>query len=330
MWLPRILFLAAVIVVLLGAVLIYLVVRKPVQTSPRAGRVDMSPARVERGRYIFENLADCTGCHSQRDFSRFGGPVVPGGRGRGFTFPPEFGLPGTIVASNITPDRETGIGTWSDGEKIRAIRDGVDKDGRALFPLMPYPAYRKMSDEDVESVVAYMNTLAPVRTQLPPTRIAFPVSLFIKGVPQPAGGVPPANRPDRVKYGEYLATIGGCAACHTPFVRGRPDASKHLAGGRVFRLGNATVVSSNITPDGESGIGNWSEQHFLDKFAEYKEYALKGPPPAGAENFTVMPWLGLSQASDDDLRAMYAYLRTQPAVRNAVEKHPAPGKQPGS
>jgi len=94
-----------------------------------------------------------------------------------------------IVAANITPDRETGIGAWSDGEKIRAIREGIDRDGRVLFPMMPYVNYRRMSDEDVYAIVAYMNSLPAVRNSLPATSIKFPVSLLIKSVPQPAGQV---------------------------------------------------------------------------------------------------------------------------------------------
>src|SRR5262249_38728318 len=157
-----------------------------------------------RGRYLFENLCDSDGCHSQRDFTRFGAPVIVPGRGQGFEFPTELGLPGRVNASNITPDRETGIGNWTDGEKIRAIREGVDREGRTLFPMMPYPSYRYMSDEDVESLVVYLNALPPVRHAVPPTQVKFPVNLFIKGVPQPAGSVRPPNRSDRMKYGEYL------------------------------------------------------------------------------------------------------------------------------
>src|SRR5690349_12687193 len=125
---------------LVGAVMVagYFHVLMPERARPREIKVQATPARLARGKYLFA-LADCDGCHSQRDFSRFGGPVVESGRGRGNVFPPDMGLPGTVVAPNITPDRETGIGTWTDGEKMRAIREGVDKDGRALFPMMPYP-----------------------------------------------------------------------------------------------------------------------------------------------------------------------------------------------
>ncbi|MGH9719181.1 MAG: c-type cytochrome [Bryobacteraceae bacterium] len=310
------------VVVALGGGFSYLHLRQPAMAPPRAGSVPMTPERIARGKLLFERIADCDGCHSERDFTRFGLPVVPTGRGRGWEFPPEMGLPGRVVAANITPDKETGIGQWTDGEKIRAIREGVSRDGRALFPMMPYTMYRSMSDADVEAVVAYMNTLKPVRNQLPRTELTFPVNLFIKGVPQPAASVPPVDGSDRLKYGEYLTTIGGCFECHTQAEKGEPARGMLLAGGRAFSMGRGTVVSANITPHPETGIGRWSEQQFLEKFYEYKEYAEKGSPVVGPESFTVMPWLSLSQLPPEDLGAIYTFLKTQPAVKNAVETHP--------
>src|SRR5579863_2330486 len=119
--------------------------------------VDKSPQRVERGRYLYTTLADCDSCHSQHDYTRLYSPLAGPGRGAGAVLPFQ-GLPGRMVASNITPDPETGIGTWTDGEKIRAIREGISKDGHALFPLMPYPGYKYLSDLDTMCLVAYMNT----------------------------------------------------------------------------------------------------------------------------------------------------------------------------
>src|SRR5205823_14157559 len=133
------------------------------------------------------------------------------------------------------------------------------------------------------------------RNPRPATSIKFPVSLLIKGVPRPAGSVAPAPRGDKVNYGEYLATMGGCPNCHTQEERGEPIAGMRLAGGREFRLPAATVVSGNITPDADTGIGTWSEQQFLDKFYQYREYVDKGSPAVGPEGYTLMPWLGLSQ-----------------------------------
>ena len=322
--------LIAAAVVLAGAGVTYLYVRKPVQTSPSSIKVAMTPERIARGAYIFTSIADCDGCHSQRDYTLVNGPVVPSGRGRG-TLLSEFtkGLPGVVVAPNITPDKETGIGTWTDGEKIRAIRDGVDRDGNALFPEMPYAGFRNMSDEDVEAVVAYLDSLPPVKNLLPKTKLDFVPGLMIKSAPKPAGTVPPPDRSNPKKYGEYLVALGGCIDCHTPSDdHGQPIAGKLMAGGQKFETTAGTVVSANITPDLETGTGKWSEDFFQKKFYDYKTYVENGSPRlSGPEAFTLMPWLGFSQKTPDDLAAIYAYLRTIPAVRNPVETHPGVAKK---
>jgi mono/diheme cytochrome c family protein len=312
------------VLVVAGAGFAYLYLRKPAQAPPSSIRVVMTPERIARGKYIFESVADCGGCHSQRDFTRVGGPEVPAGRGRGVILSDLMkGLPGTVVASNITPNAETGIGAWTDGEKIRAIREGVSRDGRALFPMMPYQTFRQISDDDAQALVAFLNSLPPVRNPLPRTRLIFPVSLMIKGVPQPAGSVPSPNPTLRVKYGEYLAAVGGCVDCHTPAEKGQPVPGRFLAGGQRFETSFGTVVSPNITPDLDTGTGKWSEEFFLNKFYDYKGYAENGPPAAaGPQAFTLMPWLAFSRKTPDDLGAIFAYLRTVPPIRNLVETHP--------
>ena len=324
MWKKILLILALVIVLVAGGALAFLYLHRPAQAAAASLRVPMTPERIARGKYLFEDLADCGGCHSQRDFTRVGAPEVPGGAGRGNVLSAILhGMPGTIVAPNLTPDPETGLGRWTDGEKIRAIREGVDNTGRALFPMMPYPGYRNMSDEDVQAVVAYMDSLPPIHNALPQTKLDFPVGLFIKFVPQPAGTVAQPDRADKVKYGAYLMTIGGCGDCHTPIEKGQPVVAKTLAGGREFVTGFGTVVSANITPDMDTGIGKWSKEYFEKKIYDYRDYAVHGSPPlAGPQAFTLMPWLGLSQVPPDDLSAIYAYLRTVKPVHNAVETHP--------
>jgi mono/diheme cytochrome c family protein len=324
MWKKILLILALVVVLAAASALAFLYLHQPAQVAASSIRVPMTADRIARGRYIFEDLGDCGGCHSQRDFTRVAAPEVPGGAGRGNVLSDLLhGLPGTIVAPNLTPDPETGLGKWTDGEKIRAIRDGVDNTGRALFPMMPYPDYRSMSDEDVQAVVAYLDSLPPIHNPLPTTKLDFPVGLFIKFVPQPAGTVGPPDRADKVKYGDYLVTIGGCGDCHTPIEKGQPVVAKTLAGGREFATSFGTVVSDNITPDMETGIGKWSEEYFEKKIYDYRDYALHGSPPlAGPQAFTLMPWLGLSQIPQEDLSAIYAYLRTVKPVYNAVETHP--------
>jgi mono/diheme cytochrome c family protein len=302
----------------------WLFLRKPAAAPPKDIAVLATAEKVERGRYLFEHLSDCSGCHSERDFSKFGGPVKPGGEGKGSIFPDEMGLPGRVVAPNLTADRETGLGAWTDGEILRAIREGVDKDGKALFPFMPYMHYRNMSDEDVESLVAYIRTLAPVRNPLPRTELALPVALMIKSVPKPVEGrVVAPSRADSVAYGKYLVSIGACMDCHTRQEKGHPVEGMEFAGGFEFRMPQGTVVSANITPDLETGIGSWTEDGFVSRFRQYREYAVNGAPPSSPESFTLMPWLGYSQLEEEDLRAIYRYLRTIRPVTNKVNTHPA-------
>jgi hypothetical protein len=304
-------YVLAVLVVLTGGAVTYLYARKPAMAPATNLRVDRTAARLARGEYLYR-LADCDGCHSERDYGRFGGPVVDGGTAAGQEFPKEAGLPGTVVAPNLTPDPETGIGTWTDGEKVRAIREGVDKDGRTLFPMMPYAEYRKMSDEDVYSLVAYLDSLPAVKRRHPVTQLDFPVALFIKSAPQPSGSVAHPDLSDKVKRGAYLVNVAGCRGCHTAT----------LSGGEKFAGPGAVVMSANISPDESTGIGRWSEQDFVNHFAQYRDYAVNGSPKVGPESFTLMPWLNFSQLPEEDLRAIYAYLRTVPPVRKAVETHP--------
>jgi cytochrome c553 len=281
----------------------------------------MTPERVARGRYVYL-LTGCDNCHSQRDWSRFAGPVVPSGRGQGSKFPPELKLPGEVAAPNITSDPETGIGAWSDGEKIRAIRDGIGRDGRALFPLMPYRRFRHMSDDDVASLVAYLNTLAPRRHRVPPAQLNLLTRLRIKGEPRPAGSVKAPDPADRVSYGGYLSTLAGCGACHTPSPREEPSRRLPFGGGRRFTVHGTSVVSTNITADAGTGIGRWSEQDFLDRIYVYREWAERGAPKVGPENFTVMPWLSYAELQPEDLRAIYAYLRAQKPVYQPIQPRP--------
>lgn len=300
----------------------YLELRSP-KSAPAADiKVEMTQERIARGEYIFERLANCNMCHSERDSSKFAAPVLPGRSGAGFVFPKDADFPGKIVASNLTPDKETGLGGWTDGEKIRAIREGIGRDGRALFPLMPYDEYRNMSDEDIYSLIAYLNSLLPIHNTLPQTKLNFPVNLLIKSVPQPV--FTPVSKPDKgssIKYGEYLVQLGSCKQCHTEVVDGQFPQDKLFAGGHLFRYGGMMVRSSNITPEMETGIGSWGEQRFVEKFKGYANFTAENTPSMNQSNFTLMPWHGMSKLEEDDLRAIYRFLRTVKPVRNAVDPH---------
>lgn len=307
-----------------GGAFAFLVLKSPEAAVPASLKVEATPERLERGRYLFHSVADCAGCHSPRNPEKLGMMPTPEGVGSGFEFPAELGFPGKVVAPNITPDPETGVGKWTDGEKIRAIREGVSKDGHALFPLMPYQHYAAMSDEDVYSVVAYMNTLAPVKRALPRTELEFPVKYLVKFSPKPVTAkVSAPERAGKVKYGEYLVRMADCIHCHTQVDKGEPVKGMEFAGGHEFPVKNFLARSANITPDEETGLGKWDEARFVAKFKGYSNLTYENAPRSAQANFTVMPWYGFSQMPEDDLKAIYAYLRTLPKIHNPVDIHPA-------
>lgn len=132
-------------------------------------RFEPSPARLQRGEYLVRNVAGCLFCHSELDTSVEGLPVRAGSAGAGRSFAEE-GID-FLFSPNLTPDRETGAGSWTDDMLARAIREGVGNDGRTLFPLMPYVNYHNMSDEDLASVISYIRSLPPVRKQQPQSNV---------------------------------------------------------------------------------------------------------------------------------------------------------------
>ena len=295
------------------------------EVAPRANiTVESSPERVARGKYLYTVVADCDSCHGERDYSRLYAPVTASGKGSVLVLQ---GLPGKIVAPNITPDRETGLGNWTDGEKIRAIREGISKDSHALHPTMPYPSYYYMSDVDVQALVAYLNVLPAIRNPLPRTELPPDVVKEIRGKPRPVREpVPPANPANQRSYGEYLVTIAYCDECHTPQKKGgTPDILRRYAGGQVFRTAYGSVVSANITPDKDTGIGNWDFLRFRDRLRTFpKEYSgVDKLPKIGPDRFTLMHYIAYAGLTDDDMAAIFSFLGVQMAVTQKVEPHPA-------
>ncbi len=225
---------------------------------------EASPARLARGQYLAENVANCFACHSDRDWSRDDAPEVPGTHGAGTPKFPLQDLPGAVYPPNITPDKETGAGNWTDDQLARAIREGIGNDGRALFPFMPYENFRYLSDEDLASIVVYLRSIPPVRRAVPKTELIFPVKYLIRSAPQPVTG--PVAEPDTstaVKRGDYLVTIGGCRDCHTPMTNGQRMMQFDLAGGFLLRGPWGEVASANITQS-PSGIPYYDEGLFLE------------------------------------------------------------------
>lgn len=294
------------------------------KSEPKAtGNKDSVSQVLERGQYLATHVAGCMDCHSKRDFTKFSGPPAPGTEGGGgFLFDEKLGLPGKIYSRNITPDNETGIGTWTDEDILKAITQGISKNGDTLFPIMPYPNYNRMAKEDLVSIIAYIRTLKPIRNKVEPRQLMMPIAMAYPGPALQAsvdGNVrPPAS--DKVKYGEYLVTMADCGTCHSPLTPQGPDMTRRFAGGYTFDAGIFKVVSSNITSDTATGIGAWTEEQFLNKFTQYREEKSYNFDPG--KNNTVMPLSLLANMKDDDLKAIYAYMRTVKPITNKVEKYP--------
>jgi mono/diheme cytochrome c family protein len=280
--------------------------------------VERTPERIARGAYLANNVTVCIDCHSNRDWTKFAGPLQPASIGAGGeVFNQQMGFPGTFFAPNITPYH---LKNWTDGELFRAITTGVNKDGRALFPVMPYKSYGKMDKEDIYSIIAYIRTLPGQAKDIPASKADFPVSILINTMPAKATpGTKPAET-DRVAYGAYLFTASACSDCHTPQEKGTPVKGLENAGGFAFRFPGGTTYASNITPDKETGIGNWKEAQFVNRFKLFADSAYQ-PAVVGAGGFqTVMPWGMYSKMKPEDLAAIFAYLQTLKSIKHAVAK----------
>ena len=292
-------------------------------TTKETSNNDSIKKVLERGEYLALHVAACVDCHSKRDFTKFSGPVIPGTEGGGgFLFDEKLGLPGKIYGRNITPDNETGIGTWTDDDILKAMTQGISKNGDTLFPLMPYIQYNHMAKEDLLSIIAYIRTWKPIRNKVPARQLMMPIAMAYPGPALQAsiaGNVRPPES-DKVQYGGYLATMADCGTCHSPQTPQGPDVSKMFAGGYTFDLGTNKVAAANITSDSATGIGAWTEERFLNKFTQYREEKSYSYDP-GNQN-SVMPLSVLAGMKDEDLKAIYAYLRTVKPISNKVEKFP--------
>jgi len=271
-------------------------------------KFERTPERLARGRYLVNGIGECFACHGPFDLNAPGWPPVPGKEGSGFDFG-SLGTPGG-VAANLTPDRETGTGNWTDDMLARAIREGVRHDGHLIDPtIMPYEFYHSMSDEDLASIIVYLRSIPPIRNALPAPKtsddIVAPYAIPIY-VP-----VPPADQSTPVKRGAYLVQLGACQWCHTLRDENRQSLPGLEFGGGDLITGLPEQASSaNLTPD-PSGISYYDEAQFLRTMHTGKVGARKISPN--------MPWWFFGQMNDNDLKAMFSYLATVKPVQHRVD-----------
>jgi hypothetical protein len=313
-WLKRIAIgLGVLLVLVIGFVVVFFYLLHPKSRDAPNVKAPATPEAIARGEYLANHVLGCTLCHSPIDERKPGDEVVAGKLFAGRVFPtsPEFPL--KLVGPNISPDKETGIGAWTDGEILRAMREGVDRHGKTLFPMMPYPRLRRLPDDDALAVVAYLRSVPAISNKVPRSDINFPISMFIRLAPEPLESSPPPWPTAPVERGKLFLELMGCIDCHTPMDKGKLVESKLFAGGNKFTWEMGTVYTSNITSDPATGIGAYSDDDLMRVFREGK----------GKDGRTlwVMPWRAYQGTKEEDLRALIAALRTLKPIQNVV---PAP------
>jgi mono/diheme cytochrome c family protein len=275
-------------------------------------RASTDPELIERGRYLAYGPAHCAYCHTGPEQW----PALMAGARPPMTGGYSLRMPlATLPTPNLTPDAETGIGRYTDGQIARMLRHNVLPNGRLAVPIMEF---ENMADEDIVAILSFLRASEPVRHEVPPRRLTGLGKAITAYVLAPSGptGVPPRTPPPEaptVERGEYVAVaVAGCAACHTK--RSMRDGSylvPRFAGGFEMEVdGDPTrvFVTPNLTPDPATGhITNWTEDQFLARFRT-------GVGPDGSH----MPWAAYAMMSDDDVRAIFRFLRSLPPVEHAT------------
>jgi mono/diheme cytochrome c family protein len=282
-----------------------------------------STAMVKRGDYLVNSVCHCMHCHGDRDFTKFGAPPVPGTAGKGGNE-----IEKGLFARNLTP---YALGNWTDKEIYKVLTTGIRKNGDTLSPLMPFWNYGRMPDQELYCIIAYLRTLPPIKNEVPDHEIsemdksfytAFYNNVFLKKYAKQKFSLPPVD--DKIKRGEYLVAAGECNGCHTPFNIEALDyyEDSALAGGTQFDLKKlgVKVNTANLTPDSATGLGRWTEEVFVNKFKSFRDSATYNINP-GKYN-TIMPWAFIAGQTDEDLHALYAYLRSIKPITNRVQKWP--------
>jgi mono/diheme cytochrome c family protein len=255
---------------------------------------------VKRGDYLVNGILTCGNCHSPK-----GPPAAVAGKdfsgGLSWDEPPF-----KVTAPNITPDKDTGIGTWTNADIKKVMRTGIRPNGVHVAMIMPTGFYHIMTDRDLDAVVAYLLTLKPVSN-----KVADPVY----NMPQVEHVIPGGEKPftddmmsDKLKKGFYLVTIAHCMECHTPMEKGvRQWGTRLGTGGFEFRGPWGVSVSSNITSSKTKGIGAWTDDEIKRAIiAGISKDGSKLKPPMGFQYYATL--------TPDDLDAIVVYLRTVPAL----------------
>lgn len=312
------------LVIIIGGIIVYIKTQLPnVGAAPNL-QVELTQERIEHGRYLANSVTVCMDCHSTRDWTKYSGPVIAGTEGKGGErFDQTMGFPGVYYSKNITP---SGIKRYTDGELYRLITTGVTKEGRAMFPVMPYPYYSHMDDDDIYSIIAYLRTLKPIENSVAESTPDFPLTILLNTMPKKNTHSKRPDKSDVLAYGSYMINAAACKECHSPADKGQINNALAFSGGREFNFPDGSIVrSANITPDEETGIGRWTNESFLKRFKLHSDSAYVAPTVNEGEFNTVMPWTMYATMKDEDLNAIYVYLRSiKPIANNVVKFTPSP------
>lgn len=262
-------------------------------------------AQLARGKYLMEGVVACGNCHVARGDK--GQPLFEKGLSGGMLFDEP---PFKALASNITPDAETGIGKWSDAQLAKAIREGVRPDGSIIGPPMPIMNYRHLSDQDLAAIIAYLRAQPAVSNAVGKSTYHMPLPPSYG----PAIGKVTAPKPsNKVKYGEYLVNIGHCMECHTPRNdKGQLQLGSLGAGGQTFKGPWGESVARNLTPH-ESGLKGWTD-------AQLSKAIREGVDREGHPYKPPMGFGFYKNINDNDMSAIIAYLRSLKPVAFAGQK----------
>lgn len=313
------LVLFGIVVIMVAAAAAYVKIALPDTGKAPVITVSSSAERIENGRYLANHVTVCMDCHSSRDWTLFAGPMKQDGFGAGGeVFNEEMGFPGTFYAPNITP---YALKNWTDGEILHAITTGVNKDGKALFPLMAAHRFGKMDREDLYDIIAYLRTLDPVQKDIPKSQADFPVNFIMNTMPQKAAFQKKPPVQDTVMYGAYLVNAAGCVDCHSQTDKGSVIKGTEFGGGMEFRMPTGIVRSPNITADQSTGIGAWSKRAFVQRFKSYADSNYHAPKVVKGSMNTPMPWNMYAGMKAQDLEAIYAYLTSIEPIQHRVQKY---------
>jgi mono/diheme cytochrome c family protein len=319
--------LVGLVVILLLGVVVYIqaVWDRPTTEPAHELRAPQDAVTLARGDYLYNRSMLCWTCHGSKGGYDQSEPQAGGRRFDLSDVGPGFGV---VWGSNLTADRETGLGAATDGQLVRAIREGVSTRGRVIFPVMAYQFYHGLSDDDALALVAYLRTLRPVANAVPDRELSFVAKALIAfGMIKPeapiAGTVIAPARSATVEYGRYLTwNTSGCAECHTPRFpeNGQLDTAR-LMGGGLFALVEPgfTTTGPNLTPDQETGLGGWSEAQFI-------QAVRTGVRPDGTVMLPFMPWPSYSTWSDEDVHAIWLYLRSVAPVSHRTPRSTLTGR----